>query len=102
MTNAATAEAVAPPKTSAERGTYTEQLHVLVDESTRQYVLGLADEIAREAGYRFLRQGEAVRTLLAEALVARYERNREAYERMVRRGREIAAESVDSTAPRRA
>jgi len=95
-------EAVAPPKTSAERGTYTEQLHVLVDEPTRHYVLGLADEIARAAGYKFLRQGEAVRALLSDALVARYESDPEAYARLVLRGREIAAESADGPAPRRA
>lgn len=102
MTNVATAEAVAPPKTSAERGTYTEQIHVLVDEPTRHFVFGLADDIARAAGYRFLRQGEAVRALLAEALVARYENDRAAYERIIRRGREIAAKSADTAAPRRA
>jgi hypothetical protein len=95
-------EAVAPPKTSAERGTYTEQLHVLVDEPTRHYVLGLADSVAREAGYRFLRQGEAVRSLLSEALVARYEADPEAYARLVLRGRQIAAETADGTTPRRA
>jgi len=102
MTKAATAEAVAPPKTSAERGTYTEQLHVLVDEPTPHYVLGLAEEAAKAAGYKFLRQGEQVRVLLAEAIVARYATDREAYERLVRRGRVIAAESADGAAPRRA
>ena len=93
---------VAPPRTSAERGTYTEQWHVLVDEPTRHYVLGLADEVARAAGYKYLRQGESIRSLLADALVARYEADPEAYARLVLRGREIAAESADSPAPRRA
>lgn len=96
------ATAVAPPKTSAARGAYTEQLHVLVDVPTRHYVLGLADEIAREAGYKFLRQGEVVRELLAEALAARYEADPEAYANYVIRGREIAAEPTDGAAPRRA
>jgi len=95
-------EAVAPPKTSAERGTYTEQLHVLVDEPTRHYVLGLADEVARTAGYKLLRQGEQVRALLSEALVARFEADPDAWARYVRRGRQIAAEMADGTAPRSA
>lgn len=101
MTTTATT-AVAPPKTSAERGAYTEQLHVLVDMPTREYVLGLADKIAREAGYKFLRQAEAIRELLAEALLARYERDPEAYAAYVLKGREIAAVPVDGAAPRRA
>lgn len=95
MVKSATAEAVAPPKAAAERGTYTEQLTVLVDEATRHYVLGLADSVARAAGYRLLRQGESIRTLLAEAIVARYEADPLGYADLVRRGRAIAAEAAD-------
>jgi hypothetical protein len=94
--------AVAPPKAPAARGAYTEQLHVLVDVPTRELILGLADEAAREAGYKFLRQGEAVRDLLAEAIAARYAADPEAYARQVLRGREILAEPTDGSAPRRA
>lgn len=92
MVKSATAE-VAPPKAAAERGTYTEQLTVLVDVATRHYVLGLADEVARAAGYNLLRQGESIRTLLAEAIIARYERDPEAYAKLVLRGRAIVAET---------
>lgn len=95
-------EAVAPPKTSAARGAYTEQLHVLVDVQTREFVLGVADQVAREAGYRFLRQGEIVRELLAEAIAARYDADPKAYTEAVLRGREIAADPADGAAPRRA
>jgi hypothetical protein len=101
MTTTATT-AVAPPKTSAERGTYTKQLHVLVDEQTRDYVLGLADKVAREAGYKFLRQGEIVRELLAEAIAARYVDDPDSYVKHVLRGREIDAVPADGNAPRRA
>jgi hypothetical protein len=98
MTNAT--DVVAPPRTPAARGAYTEQLHVLVDMPTREFVLGVASETAREAGYKFLRQGETVRDLLAEAIAARYEADPDAYARAVLRGREILAVPVDGAAPR--
>jgi hypothetical protein len=96
------ATAVAPPKLPAARGAFTEQLHVMVDQQTREYVLGVADAVAREAGYKFLRQGEIIRELLAEAIAARYERDPEAYEAAVRAGRLVAAVPADGAAPRRA
>jgi hypothetical protein len=93
---------VAPPRPSAARGAYTEQLHVLVDVPTREYVLGLADQAARDAGYKFLRQGETIRELLAEAIIARHERDPAGYAEAVVRGREILAVPADGASPRRA
>ena len=96
------ATAVAPPRSPAARSAYTKQLHVMVDAQTREYVLGEADRVAREAGYQYLRQGEIVRELLAEAIAARYEADPAAYEKLVREGRVIAALPTDGSAPRRA
>lgn len=96
-----TATEVAPPRSPAARGAYTEQLHVLVDPQTRHYVLGVADKVAREAGYKLLRQGEVIRELLAEAIAARYETDAKAYDEAVRRGRVIDS-MADAAAPRRA
>lgn len=101
MTTTAT-PAVAPPKTSAERGTYTQHLSLLVDEPTKEFILGTAEVVAREAGYKFLRQGEVIRELLAEAIIARYEKDPAGYAAAVLRGREIAADPADGAAPRRA
>lgn len=93
---------VAPPRTSAARGTFTEQIHVLVDPDTRAYLMGLAGETAREAGYRFVRQGETIRDVLAEAILRRYEADPAAYERLVVAGRKMLAEPVEGGAPRKA
>jgi hypothetical protein len=93
---------VAPPRPPAARGAFTEHLSLLVDEATREYILGDAERVAREAGYKYIRQGEIVRELIAEAITARYEKDPTAYEQMVRRGREVKAVPAEGTTPRRA
>jgi hypothetical protein len=102
MTMTKTVTEVAPPRPSAARGAYTQHLSLLVDVPTREYILGLADAAAKEAGYKFLRQGEIIRELLAEAIIARHERDPAGYAGAVVRGREILAEPTDGATPRRA
>jgi len=98
MTNAT--EAVAPPRTPAARGAFTEHVSLLVDVPTKEFILGVASEVATAAGYKFLRQGETVRDLLAEAIAARYAADPEMYARQVLRGRGILAVPTDGAAPR--
>jgi hypothetical protein len=96
MTTNATAP---PPRTAARR--YSEQIHVLTDETTRAYTLGLAT-LAAEAGcYARPKEGEEVRDLLDEAIAARYRRDPKAYERAVIRGREALAEKAAEAEQRR-
>lgn len=101
MTTNATTD-VAPPKTPAGRGAYTEQLHVLVDMQMKEYVMGLAGQIAEAAGYKFIRQGEAIRELLAAEVGRRYDADPEAYADLVRKGRRILAESAAPAPAKRA
>lgn len=82
MTTNATA---APPRTAARR--YSEQLHVLVDEQTRAYVVGLAVLAAKAGGYDTPKQGEAIRELLDEAIAARYGEDAKTYQSALRHGR---------------
>lgn len=90
MTTNATA---APPRTAARR--YSEQLHVLVDEPTRAYVLGMAVLAAEEGGYDLPKQGEQIRDLLDEAIAKRYRSDPAAYGAAVTRGRqEIESRAV--------
>jgi len=97
MTSDATA---APPRTAARR--YSEQIHVLTDETTRAYVLGLAHLQAEGGGYARPREGEEVRDLLDEAIAARYRKDPKAYEQAVIRGRAALAEKAAEAAERRA
>lgn len=93
---------VAPPRSPGGRGSFKSQLHVLVDEDTRAYIVGLGALVAREAGYTYVRQGEVIRDLLAEVLNARYEANPTDYRRAVTIGRQVLAEPTEGAQPRRA
>jgi hypothetical protein len=97
MTTHATA---APPRTAARR--YSEQIHVLTDETTRAYTLGLATLAAEEGGYARPREGEEVRVLLDEAILRRYKADPEEYARAVTRGRAVLAAKAEEAAERRA
>lgn len=81
---------VAPPAVSAPRR-YTEQIHALTDRQTKEYILGLAVIAADLDGRARPKEGESVRTLLDEAIAARYAADRPLYERAVRAGREELA-----------
>ena len=87
MTSHATA---APPRTAARR--YSEQLHVLVDEQTRAYTLGLATLAAERGGYARPKEGEEVRDLIDEAIARRFKADPDAYAAAVVRGRAVMAE----------
>lgn len=92
------ADAVAPPEWPASRGAFTESLHVLVDRKTREYVMGVAANEAARRGYKFLRQGEVIRDLLSATIVRTFNEDPEAYAEVVRRGRQVLAESADTGA----
>lgn len=66
---------------------YSQQLHALVEEQTREYTLGLALIAAEEFGYAKPREGEQVRDLLDDAIARAYKRDRDAYRNAVRLGR---------------
>lgn len=89
MTDTATA---APPRTAARR--YSEQLHVLVDEQTRAYTLGIATLAAESGGYTRPKEGEEVRDLIDEAIATRYRKDPSAYAVAVERGRQVMAERL--------
>ena len=74
---------VAPPSLPAARSALTEQLHVLVDAQTREYIMGRAATAAEAAGYKFIRQGETIRELLLLAITQAAEADPVAYERLV-------------------
>lgn len=76
----ATAARPAPPQLN-------HQVHVLVDEPTRAYLLGLAVLTARAEGYTKIREGVEVRDLLAEAIIARHAADTVAYAKAVKAGR---------------
>lgn len=97
-----TATTVAPPEAPTSRGAYTEQLHVMVDVPTREYVIGAAATAARERGYKFLRQSEIIRDLIYRGLAAAYEDDQKAYAEAVILGRQLSAERPEGSAPRRA
>jgi hypothetical protein len=90
----------APPRTAARR--YSEQIHVLVDEQTRAYTLGLAALAADAGGYTRPREGEEVRDLLDEAIARRYKADPKTYAAAVQRGRTLMAERSRVTAPAKA
>lgn len=82
---------VAPPAITAARR-YTRQITTLVDAQTKEYAVGLAALTAEAGGYERPREADEIRSLLAEAIVARHKSDPQAYERAVRRGREVLAE----------
>ena len=95
MTANATA---APSRTAARR--YSEQIHVLTDEQTRAYTLGLAVLAAEAGGYARPKEGEEVRDLLDEAIGRRYKADPKAYARAVEKGRiELAARAAGHPVP---
>jgi hypothetical protein len=82
---------VAPPASMAARR-YQHALNTLVDKQTKEYTLGLALLEAEEAGYDRPREAEQTRSLLDEAIGARYRRDPKGYEQAVLRGRQELAE----------
>jgi hypothetical protein len=93
------ATTVAPPQQSAARR-FSESMHVLVDPTTRAYVLGRAlieaDQVA--PGSR-PKEGATMRELIDDAVQRAYKRDREAYEAAVQRGRaELDARAAAATA----
>ena len=83
----------APPRQAAHRPPptdrrYSEQIHALVDVTTRAYLLGAAAiEAERVAPGSRPKEGETVRELLAEAIRDRFDEDPEAYGEAVRLGR---------------
>jgi hypothetical protein len=77
---------VAPPVTTAARR-YSEQIHVLTDRQTHEYVLGLAVLAAEIGNYSRPKLGEQVRDLLDDAIARAYKRDPELYRRAVQAGR---------------
>lgn len=80
-----------PLRRTGPRRRYSEQLHTLVDEQTRAYILGVADDTAEANGYATLREAEETRELLDEAIAARYADDPGRYAAAVTRGRGILA-----------
>jgi hypothetical protein len=87
-----TIDATVAPRRTGPRRRYSEQLHTLVDEQTRAYILGLASMAADRGNYANPREAEETRDLLDEAIAARYEADPSAYTRAVERGRSTMAE----------
>jgi hypothetical protein len=81
----------APRRSMSARRRFSEQLHTLVDEQTRAYILGMASLAAAAGGYATPREAEETRDLLDEAIAARYEQNPRQYETAVKRGRKVMA-----------
>jgi len=97
MTTNATA---APPRTAARR--YSEQIHVLTDEQTRAYTLGLAVLAAEAGGYARPKEGEEVRDLLDEAIARRFKADPTAYAKAVEKGRREMAVRAGAASRRQA
>ncbi len=92
-----TQNAVAPPPTAAARR-YTQQITALVDEQTKEYLLGLAIADADAAGQERPKEGEQIRRLLDQAIADRYASDPRAYEHAVLTGRrELAARAAHRT-----
>lgn len=87
----------APPRTAARR--YSEQLHVLVDEQTRAYVVGVAVLAAKAGGYDTPKQGEAIRDLLDEAIAERFRCAPKGYREALAAGRDYIAERSAQASP---
>lgn len=83
--------AAAPPRITAARR-YSEQIHVLTDEQTRAYTLGLATLAAEQGGYLRPKEGEEVRDLLDEAIALRYKHDPARYAAAVERGLAVLEE----------
>jgi hypothetical protein len=85
---------VAAPQAAA-RAKLTEQFTFLTDEATAQYIEGAARLAAGDARPK---TGEVIRDLIAEALVARYGDDTDAYARAVRAGRRELAQKAKPAA----
>ncbi len=97
-----THDATVAPRRTGPRRRYSEQLHTLVDEQTRAYILGLATLAADAGGYANPREAEETRDLLDEAIAARYEADSKAYTDAVLRGRATMLERAWKAAYREA
>lgn len=80
------ATAAIPSSTAARR--YSESLSILVTRQVREVLVGLAAIEADAAGTR-PREGETIRDLLDAAIAKLYADDPEAYNRAVRKGRQI-------------
>lgn len=96
-----TTDATAPRATAARRPPLNHQLHVLVDEQVKEFVLGLAVEEARLGGFATLREAAGIRDLLDEAIAARYAADRKLYNRTVIAGRAALAARAAEDATKR-
>lgn len=94
MTDSATAAA-----TTAAR--YSESLHVLVDKPMRAVILALAIETSEERGGR-PKEGEAIRTLLEDAIGKLARRDRTRYDALLSRGRAELTRRAEESAARTA
>jgi len=97
-----TTDATTAPRRTGPRRRYSEQLHTLVDEQTRAYILGLASLNAAAGGYSNPREAEETRDLLDEAINARYVADSAAYAVAVHRGRAVMAERAWNVAYQKA
>lgn len=95
-----TTDATVAPRRMGARRRYSEQVHVLVDEATRAYLLGVARLEAVAGGYELPRESEGVRELIDEAIMRRYEADPKAYAKAVRVGSEELAERAAARAAR--
>lgn len=77
-----------PAPAAAPARRFQHQVHVLVDEPTRAYTLGLAIIAAREGGYATLKEGEQIRELFDDLIAQRYAEDPGAYSVAVNAGRE--------------
>jgi hypothetical protein len=89
-----TTDATAAPRRTGPRRRYDQQLHTLVDNQTRAYILGLASLTADRGGYTLPREAEETRDLLDEAIHRRYQDDPQAYAVAVARGEQVMAERL--------
>lgn len=82
-----TTPATAPASTAARR--YSQSVHVLVERPVRAVLLGLAQLDATAGGYERLREGDAIRRLLDDAIERLYETDPKRYAAAVRHGTAI-------------
>lgn len=95
-----TTSAAPPVPTAARR--YTQQIHALVDEPTREWVLGLASLSADTTGANMPKEGETIRSILALAAIRAHEQDPAAYAQARAYGRAELARRSELAAVRRA
>lgn len=90
---------IAPPDAEAARR-FDQQLHTLVDEPTRAYILGLA-AIAVDEGLELrILEGNSVRALLDQAIQAAFYRSPKEYAYTIGKGREELARRAAGRPPK--